>query len=55
VPDSFIALDVDQLSALKVTRAQNRGPLSFVLRPDVGGPDYREGCYTDGELNGELG
>jgi pilus assembly protein CpaB len=54
VPDSFIALDVNQESALKITRAQSRGPLFFVLRPDEGGPDYREGCYTDGELNGEL-
>lgn len=54
VPDSFIALDVDQTSALKITRAQSRGPLFFVLRPDEGGPEYSEGCYTDGQLNGEL-
>ena len=55
VPESFIALEVEQDSALKITRAQNRGPLSFVLRPGEGGPEYREGCYTDTQLNGDLG
>lgn len=55
VPDSFIALDVEQESALKITRAQNRGPLSFILRPDEGGPEFEVDCYTDEQLSLELG
>jgi pilus assembly protein CpaB len=57
VPPGFVAVEVREARfALAMTRARDGGTLSFVLRPQVGGPDFLEGsCLDEAALNGRLG